>query len=237
MIQGIGHGDLIQDSYGKWHILSLGFRQIHQWQAYYTLGREVFLTPVSFDTAGWFTAGKDGTTDFYYEMDGDFEQLPLKKYDFSTTNANIDRCYLRHPSMENYNWKNEGLTLYGTHQMLDAPVSPTFVGLRQRDFSFQMYADLSLDSGEGGISVYSCENEHYDIALRAREDGNGYEAVLKLNIGNIKHTQSVLPLSDNHARLLIKGDALTYNFSILQVTMLHIFCCFFIFRCNILTAI
>ena len=207
MIQGIGHGDLIQDSYGKWHILSLGFRQIHQWQAYYTLGREVFLTPVSFDTAGWFTAGKDGTTDFYYEMDGDFEQLPLK----------------------NYTWKNEGLTLYGTHQMLDAPVSPTFVGLRQRDFSFQMYADLSLDSGEGGISVYSCENEHYDIALRAREDGNGYEAVLKLNIGNIKHTQSVLPLSDNHARLLIKGDALTYNFSILQVTMLHIFCCFFIF--------
>lgn len=216
MIQGIGHGDLIQDSYGKWHILSLGFRQIHQWQAYHTLGREVFLTPVSFDTDGWFTAGKDGTTDFCYEMDGDFEQLPLKKYDFSTTDANIDWCYLRHPSMENYNWENEGLTLYGTNQTLDEPISPTFVGLRQRDFSFQMYADLSLDSGEGGISVYSCENEHYDIALRAREDGNGYEAVLKLNIGNIKHTQSVLPLAGNHARLLIKGDALTYAFFIAQ---------------------
>lgn len=186
------------------------------WQASHTLGREVFLTPVSFDTDGWFTAGKDGTTDFCYEMDGDFEQLPLKKYDFSTTDANIDWCYLRHPSMENYNWENEGLTLYGTNQTLDEPVSPTFVGLRHRDFSFQMYADLSLDSGEGGISVYSCENEHYDIALRAREDGNGYEAVLKLNIGNIKHTQSVLPLAGNHARLLIKGDALTYAFFIVQ---------------------
>ena len=28
IIQGIGHGDLIQDKNGDWHILSLGFRQM-----------------------------------------------------------------------------------------------------------------------------------------------------------------------------------------------------------------
>ena len=56
IIQGIGHGDLIQDKNGGWHILSLGFRQIHMWLPYHHLGREIFLTPVKFGTDGWFTA-------------------------------------------------------------------------------------------------------------------------------------------------------------------------------------
>ena len=61
-IQGIGHGDLVQDARGNWHILSLGFRQQALWMAFHHLGREVFLTPVTFDEEGWFTAGTDGTT-------------------------------------------------------------------------------------------------------------------------------------------------------------------------------
>ena len=52
LIQGIGHGDLIQDNYGDWHILTLGFRQMHLWMPFHQLGREVFLTPVTFDADG-----------------------------------------------------------------------------------------------------------------------------------------------------------------------------------------
>jgi len=43
IIQGIGHGDLIRDTNGDWHILCLGFRQIHIWHTFHHLGREVFL--------------------------------------------------------------------------------------------------------------------------------------------------------------------------------------------------
>lgn len=49
IIQGIGHGDLIRDKNGEWHILCLGFRQIHMWMPYHHLGREVFLIPARFD--------------------------------------------------------------------------------------------------------------------------------------------------------------------------------------------
>lgn len=212
IIQGIGHGDLVQDKSGEWHIISLGFRQIHIWQPYHHLGREVFMTPVKFNEDGWFTAGTNGTTDESYEINGDFEQQGLKTYTFATTDPSIDWCYLRHPHTENYKFGDDSLLLSGTDITLDDVDSPTFVGLRQRDMTFEMHVDVTADSAEGGISVYSCESERYDIAVRKAE--SGYEAVLKLNIGGIKHIQKTVALTSDSATLNINADNFGYSFSV-----------------------
>ena len=90
IIQGIGHGDLIQNHDGNWYIVTLGFRQIGVWQPYHHLGREVFLTPITFHEDGWFTAGNDGTTDESYEIPGSFSQNEKKRYTFDTTDWNLD---------------------------------------------------------------------------------------------------------------------------------------------------
>lgn len=209
IIQGIGHGDLIQDKNGNWHILTLGFRQIHIWQPYHHLGREIFLTPVTFGENGWFTAGRDGTTDFEYEHDGCFEQTEKKLYTFGNTDWNIDWCYLRHPNRDNYILSDKAV-LKGTDITLEDVDSPTFIALRQRDFDMKLRIDVKLDKGEAGVTVYMCENEHYDIALRECE--NGFEAVLKLNIGGIKHIQTTVPVSGNSAGLEIESDSVFYNF-------------------------
>ncbi len=210
IIQGIGHGDLIQNENGDWFILCLGFRQIHIWMTYHHLGREVFLTPVQFGADGWFTAGKDGTTDFEYEINGDFAQSEKKLYTFDNTDINIDWCFLRHPVTENYDLSKERFILKGTDITLDMADTPTFVGIRQRDFDMSLETDITVDSGEGGISVYMCENEHYEIAVR--ENGGAYEAVLKLNIGNVKHIQSAVSLTGGKAKLIIRADSQVYNF-------------------------
>ena len=95
---------------------------------------------------------------------------------------------------------------------MDDVDSPTFVGIRQRDFRFELTADVSVNggSGEGGVTVYMCESEHYDIAVRKKDEL--YEAVLKLNIGGIKHDQTVIPLTSGNAKLLVRADNLFYNF-------------------------
>lgn len=209
IIQGIGHGDLIRDTNGDWHILTLGFRQIHMWMPYHHLGREVFLMPVKFDENGWFTAA-DGTADAEYEIAGDFTQNEKKHYTFANTKLDIDWCFLRHPSAENYSTGNEKFILHGTDITLDDVDSPTFIGIRQRDFDMDMSADVSIDNGEGGITVYMDENEHYDIALRKTADG--HEAVLKLNIGGIKHVQNAVPISSGNAKLIVRSDSMFYNF-------------------------
>lgn len=210
ILQGIGHGDLVEDYEGSWHIFCLGFRQIHMWMPYHNLGREVCLVPVQFDGDGWFAAGTDGTCAESYELPGDFVQTFQQSYTFENTDAGIDWCYLRHPHMENYEFQGDRLVLHGSTVTLDDTDSPTFVGLRQKDFLFELTVDVTADCGEAGVTVYMCEEEHYEVALR--DTGNGFEAILRLNIGGIKHVQTVLPVSGNRGRLRIVADNLHYHF-------------------------
>ncbi len=217
VIQGVGHGDLIQDAYGDWHIICLGFRQIHMWRAYHILGREVFMAPVTFREDGWFTVGNDGTMDKSYETKGQFFQIPREDYTFENTRWNIDWCYMRHPVLENYELQDNKAVLHGTDITLDQVDSPTFLALRQRDFHMNLAATVSVDVGEGGLTIYSCENEHYDLAVRRSVKEDGYEVMLKLNIGGIKHEQNVQKLPTNQAHLVISCDGMGYNFMAIPV--------------------
>lgn len=207
IIQGIGHGDLIQDKYGDWHIMCLGFRQLGEWSPYHNLGRETFLVPVTFNNDGTFYAGKDGTCDFEYEIKGDFTQEYCRRYTFA--NTKFDWINLRHPITENYSIYSDKAILRGTDKTLDDVDTPTFLGIRQREFVGTVRATVKLESGEAGITAYMCEQEHYDIAIRKTD--NGYEAVAKLNIGGIKHTANVIPLNGNSAELIIRMDNNGYS--------------------------
>ncbi len=207
IIQGIGHGDLIQDKYGNWHILCLGFRQLGEWVPYHNLGREVFLVPVTWGEDGTFFAGNDGTCDFEYEIKGDFSQELCCRYTFA--NSRLEWVNLRHPVTENYELTDEKAVLRGTEKTLDDVDSPTFLGIRQREFNGVIRAKVILEGGEAGITAYMCEQEHYDIAVRKTD--SGYEAAAKLNIGGIKHTAGTCPISGNGAELIIKTDSKGYS--------------------------
>lgn len=210
IIQGIGHGDLVQDKHGDWHILSLGFRQSGMWMPYHHLGREVFLTPVCFDGQGWFSAGADGTTDEGYEIYGEFEQNEKNLYTFENTQWNIDWCYLRHPKDSSYELYDDKAVLHGSDITLSDIDSPTFIGLRQRDFCGEICCKVRIDSGEAGIALYMNELEHYDIALR--KIGEDIEILLRLNIGGIKHIQETVSLNQTEAELIIRMDNMNYSF-------------------------
>lgn len=209
-IQGVGHGDLIQDKNGDWFIIHLGFRQIGQWATYHHLGREVFMTPVQFGEDGWFTAGADGTTRETFKIQGDFEQHFKSEYTFE--NTSLDRIFLRHPDMSRYELGKDKFILHGTDTTIDIPESPTFVAIRQLDFCADISCDVSINNGEGGITFYMDENHHYDIAVRSTDEG--YEAVLKLNIGDIKAVQNSVKLSGNQAKLIIEANNYVYNFRV-----------------------
>lgn len=213
-LQGVGHGDLIEDHEGNWWMLHLGFRQIGQWLTYHHLGREVFLTPVTFDEDGWFTAGSNGTTLTSFETDRIPEtaiQQEKKVYTFENTQWNLDWCYLRHPVTANYRLEPDKVKLKGTGVTLDVPASPTFIGIRQRDFDAVISCEVSLTGGEAGITLYMDENHHYDLAIR--QDGDGYKAIERLNIGDIKSVEKEADLGeDSHATLLIRASQERYSF-------------------------
>jgi alpha-N-arabinofuranosidase len=212
IIQGVGHGDLIEGPDGNYYILCLGFRQMGIWMAYHQLGREVFLVPVRFDENGWPVVGNDGTMDESYEVpikgEGNernvAEEISRSGLDIF---SNPEWLYMRHPHMENYKKvsqvggkvgekvgekagekvgekagekvgekadekvgekvdekENNGKTLdecielVGTSETLDDVASPTFVGLRQREFNGALTVNMSLNVSEASGKMGSANN-------------------------------------------------------------------------------
>ncbi len=212
-IQGVGHGDLVQDKYGNWFIIHLGFRQIGQWVPFHHLGRETFLTPVTFSEDGWFTAGHNGTVVGSFDIQGDFIQEEKMCYTFENTEWDIDWCHIRHPKESNYIFGYDSLTLKGTDITLDDVDSPTFIGIRQKDFVAEISCNINVTNGEAGITLFMDENHHYDLAVRNID--NKYQVIKKLNIGDIKSIESVVDIENiNNTKLVIDADNLYYNFYI-----------------------
>ncbi|MDS0525134.1 glycoside hydrolase family 43 protein [Clostridium sp. SHJSY1] len=213
-IQGVGHGDLIQDKNGEWWILHLGFRQIGQWLTYHHLGREVFLTPAKFHDDGWFTAGHNGTTSKCFDINSINNSVVQEEkvyYTFENTKWDNEWCYLRFPKTENYLVGENNLKLKGTEVTLDMVDSPTFIGIRQKDFNAVISCNVCISEGEAGITIYMDENQHYDLAIRKSE--NGYEVIERLNIGDVKSIEKVADLKDiNTASLVIRANNQFYNF-------------------------
>jgi xylan 1,4-beta-xylosidase len=214
-IQGVGHGDLIQDDNGNWWILHLGFRQSGQWSTYHHLGREVFLTPVTFGEDGWFTAGHNGTTIKFFDIKSipnSVVQSEKKCYTFENTEWNKEWCYLRHPHTENYQLEDNKILLKGTEITLDKADSPTFIGIRQRDFNANISCDVCIQDGEAGITFYMDENHHYDLAIRKCD--REYEVIERLNIGDIKSVEKIIDLKNtNNTSLIIHVSNYNYSFS------------------------
>lgn len=217
-IQAVGHGDLVQDNNGNWWMLHLGFRQIGKWLTFHHLGREVYLTPVAFGEDGWFTAGYKGTTLKCFDtnlLPEGIVQEEKNGYTFENTQWDIDWCYLRHPYTDNYLLKENKAMLKGTGITLNMADSPTFIGLRQKDFNSDISCTVSVPEGEAGITIFMDENHHYDLAVG--KTMNGYEAILRLNIGDIKSVEKVIELKErNMVSLNIRSNHKVYSFYVME---------------------
>lgn len=209
-IQAIGHGDLVTGPDGNLYMVSLGFRQTDVWMPFHHLGREVFLTPVWETEDGWFRCGHDGTTEESYEVPIDSVQQRKQEWTFENTDWNIDWCFLRHPDRTKYDLKADRAVLYGMDTTLNEPKSPTFVGLRQRDMYGGVTCRVAADRGEAGLTAYMTEQEHYDVGIR--KNGEGFEAFLRLRIGDIDHIQNTLALPGAEAEVKILMEPLRYHF-------------------------
>jgi len=218
-IQGIGHGDLIQDEDGNFFIVCLGFRQSGEWSAYHHLGREVFLAGASLSSDGWFEAGDNGIVKRYMDIN-----VPCKRQNPDVADITLENglddfrwIYLRDYNKDNYKMDGEELVLRGCPITLDDADSPTFVAVRQTGFDASVLANVSSDAEEAGITIYMDEMQHYDIFLEKENDT--YKAVLRLHVGDAISRVSEVLLgydfgSTSKCTLEVKASAEQYEFFI-----------------------
>jgi alpha-N-arabinofuranosidase len=211
-LQGIGHGDLIEDEKGSWWLFTLGFRQIGKWQPYHHLGREVCLTPITFNSDGWFSV-ENGIT----PVEVDTDRLPPSvkqtfklNYTFENTPWDKEWQFLRTFEKECFVFGKDSLKIKSTGDNIDMPGTPAFIGLHQKEFDMELSFTVTVLDGEAGLSIYMDEKHHYDLALAKNDDG--CSIMLKFNIGDIKHKQAAVPLSHNKVSFKVRSSAAKYSF-------------------------
>ena len=219
-IQGIGHGDLIQDERGRYFILCLGFRQCGEWQPFHHLGREVFLAPVYWMENGWFRAGDNGTVTEWMEMDIEAKIQEIC-HDFSFEKNDLSDlrwCYLRDYKKENYTFSNQILELKGTEITLEDADTPTFVGIRQSEFYITFSVAVDGGAAEAGVTCYMDECQHYDLYIANRKEGRFAE--LRLKVGEVQNIVKEIPVQ-GEVCLQVESEPEWYSFYIIEESEKH----------------
>lgn len=210
--QGTGHADLTDDGKGNWwqvfHAIRPTQSQLHH------IGRETMLAPVEW-VDGWpvVNGGKPVTalmdvpgpackpqSDF--SVDVDFTKVCALP---------VEWAYLRNPHMENYRF-DKGLVLTAGEDVLDGMGSPTFVGVRQRQFDTQVEAVLEFDTqaGEAGITVFHTNEHHYDLLVTRREGQRA--ALLRKRVCDMVTESAPVLLLDGPVTLQIRANRMGYDF-------------------------
>lgn len=208
-IQGIGHGDLIQDENGNTFIVCLGFRQEGMWVPYHHLGREVFLVPVTWREDGWFEAGIGGIVKEEMEMPI-VPRKGIEPMDYSVSFQTVKKdsprwCYLRKYRKECYEFLENGLCIYGTPITLDDVDAPAFIGIRQSEFTTHLKVDVETEAEEAGVTFYLSEAHHYDLAVR--KEGEQKSVILRFCIGDAKAVVNKLELPFGQEKITLKVDS------------------------------
>jgi alpha-N-arabinofuranosidase len=216
VVQNTGHADIVQDPEGKWWMVHLAVRSVNK---FHHLGRETFLLPVDWNEDGWPIINKTGKADLEIYTQAPAEQKKIKhygKYDFSQKNLGPEWNYLRNPHIENYSIDEvKGiLHLKTSFVRLDDKGSPTFIGIRQKDFDIELSTRMifkpDFEGEEAGITAFM-NNEHYfSVGMVRTSKGNFVRATAKT--GKLKHTIAEVPVKQDEIFLKISADKFVYRF-------------------------
>jgi alpha-N-arabinofuranosidase len=200
-IQATGHADMVTDKNGNWWLVALAIRPLPGVMLH-NLGRETFLAKVEWDGDGWPVAGNGGTLEL--TMSAPLPEAPAPRDDrFFDDYSEIKKDYLhiRNPNYENYrrDRAEKSITLRGSGTQLNQYFgdSPTFLGVRQREFEMTAKAAVTVaqDGAKGGLVAYYSPDYHYAVYL-SRYGG----------VTHVRTVRRVHNLEVKSARVPIYGD-------------------------------
>jgi beta-xylosidase len=179
-IQSTGHADLVQAPDGNWWLVLLGTRPRGQHPGWHVLGRETFLTPVTW-VDDWPVVGP---VEVRHRAPAEWQPVPPEPARDDFDAATLAPHWISPRSRPAGAWslteRPGWLTLHATGSTLDRP-GATFIGRAQPDPEVRVTARLDPGTGRGGLSIRIDEDHHYDI-----EVGADLEARAVVRIGPVR---------------------------------------------------
>jgi xylan 1,4-beta-xylosidase len=200
-IQNTGHADLVETPNGGSALVMLGMRPLGMTQSFSPLGRETFVTPVSW-VDGWprpepvELAPSDGVV----ETD----------FDFADPSALDDPGWLavRTPPSAVASLTSGRLTITGDRG-LDDP-HPQFVGRRQLHLTASVSTTVDASAGSGGLALRY--DEHHFVCLEAQSEGGTTTITARAQVAGLAQAwQVTLPAGEVELRMEIAPATPGFN--------------------------
>ncbi|GAA1626547.1 glycoside hydrolase family 43 protein [Catellatospora bangladeshensis] len=162
-IQNTGHADLVQAPDGSWWLMLLGVRPRGGTPGWHVLGRETFLTPVTW-TDGWPVVGRVEAALPAPPWPARPVPAPPRRDDFDSPRLHPQWISVRSRPEDLWSLTEPSgwLTLHARGASLDQP-DVMFVGRRQQHLSCTVRTLLDATAGRGGLAARLDEAHHYEI--------------------------------------------------------------------------
>ena len=171
LFQALGHADMVQTPDGWW-MVCLGIRP---WRGkYHHLGRETFLTSLSWSEDGWPVVRDVESSMPAPRLPEHPFPAPPERDDFNATALGLQWNYLRNPKPAGYSLTERPgfLRLKGGETSLGSIDSPVFVGRRQEHMTCRAAAVLDFipreENEEAGLALRGNERNYFALGLLLR---------------------------------------------------------------------
>ena len=213
-----GHGDLVEDLQGNWWMVHLGIRISRKYMSH--LGRETFLSPVTWDCEGWpiVNGSKYVDTAAHGPLPADYP-LPVENEcdDFESEILSFFWNTLRGVCSNGWSLTDRKgwLTLYGNEYCPDDTASMAFVGRRQRYFDCTMETSMEFnpqrDNEEAGILLLLSNDFYYKFCKRIVE---GVPCLLlEKRAEDFRQTAGCVQIPEGEITLRVYADREKYVFT------------------------
>lgn len=215
IVQCVGHGDLFEDTMGKWWVVMLARRE-YVGQTSYPLGRETFMAPVEWPEGEFPTCSP---VEILQKTDRKVAVKEETQQESNVVLASTGTIYLRTPDLGDYAQDGNDLVLTPREAALGAlDGTLTFVGQRQTALNSITSVCLPLDELSGkkvyGLTVYKDPFRYVAMQYDAQQ---GMLGVKLQTAGKGPSTLCSVVVQDaSLLRLSIRSSKEKYVFSMLQ---------------------
>lgn len=210
-IQSTGHGELFEDTQGNWWMVFLAVRH-SGYPLVHHLGRETYLTPVSWSDDGWPRVNNGRLVDLKMNIDRDWPLAPVAAPEIRDTfdgkQLTLTWNFRRNPTSAAWKLDENRLSLNCLPENLNGIGATALVARRLQHFYARIETAITFhpeaDTEEAGLTLLMNERHHCEAALILR---NGQPSILFRKRCASMTTESVIdwPYGDA-ARLRIQTE-------------------------------
>ena len=220
-----GHADLVEDQNGNWHAVFLGCRPYEG--EHYNIGRETFMTPVSWTEDGWPVILKaDEVVRYRYPLPlPGITKKPVNHFsgnftfrdNFENKGVNVRYTFLRTVTDKWYTTtSNKGwLSLDLRPQTISGKENPSFVGFRQQHHQARVTTKLRFaaraEHEKAGLVIFQNEEHYYFLCTSLSGDRRVVQLYQSSKDTMIRLAEQSLPATSRDIYLRMEPNKSIYS--------------------------